>query len=248
MKFKIGDKVESIGAYYEIRGTITISENDKYFVENNKEGCWIHEKGLKLVDRKFKVGDKVHAKYDDNIIIGYITHIEYCWCLVKSEDKNHIGRYFHEEELEFFEDDELELVENKAESKSENGRTVDPKASQAAKKMTFRNIPATAMIFGEIGSKVGGDKYGIWNWLKLKDGTMSYSTYIDAMQRHLILLRAGQDFVSDADKVHHMMAIKAGCDVALDAIFHKKMHDDRIKLSEEQLIELEKLINKERGL
>lgn len=119
----------------------------------------------------------------------------------------------------------------------------DPKEGQASKKLCFDSVPSTALCNLAEACQSGADKYGPHNWLNLEDGTMSMLTYINAIQRHLILLRAGQDNASDSG-IHHLKHIMAGCAVALDAMEFGKVSDDRIKLSEEQIVQLEKLIVK----
>jgi hypothetical protein len=125
-----------------------------------------------------------------------------------------------------------------------NYKGIDPKESLASKKYCFDSIPITATLHLSKGNSHGGFKYGIYNWLELPDNSMSMMTYINAIHRHWLLLKAGQDLTSDA-QVHHLAAIMAGCAVALDAITFGKMKDDRIKLSPEQIEILEEMINNE---
>lgn len=126
---------------------------------------------------------------------------------------------------------------------STESKSVDPKEGQASKKLCFDSVPATALCHLEEACRCGADKYGPQNWLNLEDGTMSVLTYVNAIQRHLMLFRAGQDNASDSG-IHHLKHIMAGCAVALDAMEFGKVSDDRIKLSEEQIVQLEKLIVK----
>ncbi len=122
--------------------------------------------------------------------------------------------------------------------------SVDPKQSQGSKKLGFSHVPITSMCALSPGTKNGADKYGAYNWLELAEGSMSLNTYLDAVQRHLILFRAGQDSASDSG-IHHLDHILAGISVVRDAMLFNKVSDDRIKLSEEQIEILEKLINQE---
>ena len=121
---------------------------------------------------------------------------------------------------------------------------IDPKQSQGSKKLGFSHIPLTAYCLLSPSTKNGADKYGPLNWLDLEDGTMSLNTYLDAIQRHLILYRSGQDKARDS-KVHHLDHIAAGVAVVRDAMLFNKVEDDRIKLSDAQIDILEKLINNE---
>jgi hypothetical protein len=123
-------------------------------------------------------------------------------------------------------------------------KPVDPKQAQAIKKVTFNSIATTLLLITAPAADSGADKYEIWNWLKLEDGTMSLNTYLNAVQRHLILYRAGQDRTSDTN-IHNLDSIICGLSVVRDAMLFGKIKDDRVKLSEDQIIILEKIINKE---
>lgn len=123
-------------------------------------------------------------------------------------------------------------------------KKVDPKQACAVKKVTFDNVPITLQILATLGADNGALKYGQWNWLKLEDGSMSIMTYLNALQRHLTLFRAGQDNTSDTD-IHNLDSMIAGLAVVRDAMIFGKVVDDRTKLSEDQIVILEKLINKE---
>lgn len=122
--------------------------------------------------------------------------------------------------------------------------SIDPKQEQAVKKLNFDSVPITLRVLAAPASKSGADKYGRWNWLKLEDGSMSLSTYLNALDRHLTLFRAGQDYTSDTN-IHNLDSMIAGLAVVRDAMVFGKINDDRVKLSEEQINTLEKLINQE---
>jgi len=121
---------------------------------------------------------------------------------------------------------------------------VDPKQACAVKKMAFDNVPISLLLHATPGADSGAGKYGPWNWLKLGDGSMSLKTYLNALQRHLILYRAGQENTSDTN-IHNLDSMIAGLAVLRDAQLFDKVNDDRIKLSPEQIIVLERLLNKE---
>lgn len=126
-------------------------------------------------------------------------------------------------------------------------KAVDPKQACAAKKMTFDAIPITLKLLASEGAASGAEKYGVYNWLSLPDNTMSLMTYINAVERHLTLFKAGQDRTSDTD-IHNLDSIIVGLAVVRDAMLFNKVRDDRVKLSEENLVILEKIINKETKL
>lgn len=123
-------------------------------------------------------------------------------------------------------------------------KLVDPKQSQAVKKATFDNVPISLLLHAIPAADDGAKKYGPWNWLKLEDGSMSLMTYLNALQRHLLLYRAGQDNTSDSN-INNLDSMITGLAVLRDAQLFGKVSDDRVKLSEEQIATLEKLINKE---
>lgn len=123
-------------------------------------------------------------------------------------------------------------------------KAIDPKQSCASKKIQFDAVPISLLLHAVPGNSDGADKYGIWNWLKLPDGTMSLNTYLNALQRHLLLFRAGQDYTSDS-KIHNLKSMVAGLAVVLDGLLFDKVHDDRVKLTDEQIVKLEKLMNNE---
>jgi len=119
---------------------------------------------------------------------------------------------------------------------------VDPKQSQATKKMQFDAIPISLLLHAQPGNQNGADKYGVYNWLTLADGAMSMSTYLNALQRHLLLFRAGQDVTSDTG-IHNLDSMISGLAVLRDAMLFNKVNDDRVKLSPEQITILESKIN-----
>ncbi len=123
-------------------------------------------------------------------------------------------------------------------------KPIDPKQAQAVKKMVFDSITATLMLIVSDAAKSGSDKYGIRNWLALDGESMSLMTYLNAVQSHWILFNAGQDRTSDTD-IHNLDAIICGLSVVRDAMIFGKVNDDRVKLSAEQIIILEKILNKE---
>lgn len=69
----------------------------------------------------------------------------------------------------------------------------------------------------------GALKYGPFNW---RDDPISMSTYIDAMERHIKLLKEGQDRASDTG-IHHLGHIMTDASIVLDALYHGTLIDDR---------------------
>lgn len=126
-------------------------------------------------------------------------------------------------------------------------KPVDPKQACAVKKMTFDAVPISLLLHAQPGNKNGADKYGVYNWLKLEDGSMSINTYLNALQRHLILFRAGQDDTSDTG-INNLDSMISGLAVLRDAMLFNKVCDDRVKLSKEQIEILEALMNNVEGI
>lgn len=126
-------------------------------------------------------------------------------------------------------------------------KPIDPKQACGAKKMTFDSITATLDLIVTAAAQSGADKYGPWNWLQLEDGTMSMMTYVNAVRRHWLLFKAGQDYTSDTG-IHNIDSIICGLSVLRDAMLFGKVNDDRVKMSPEQLELYERYINKEISL
>lgn len=123
-------------------------------------------------------------------------------------------------------------------------KKVDPKQSQAIKKMSFNAVPISLLLHAQPGNQNGADKYGVYNWLALEDGSMSMNTYLNALQRHLLLFRAGQDNTSDTN-IHNLDSMISGLAVLRDAMLFGKVMDDRVKLTDKQIKILETLLNQE---
>lgn len=139
----------------------------------------------------------------------------------------------------------LECAAKKQKREYDMKVAVDPKQSQAVKKMQFDAVPISLLLHAQPGNQNGADKYGVYNWLELEDGSMSLNTYLNALQRHLILFRAGQDYTSDTN-IHNLDSMISGLAVLRDAMLFNKVKDDRVKLTEEQIKILERRINNER--
>lgn len=189
---------------------------------------------------KFKIGDKVYFPGPENDpvikrfgeVINEINSASGPVYQVQFHDKVENIHYSNLKSI---------YIKNNAEGK------VDPKQSQAIKKKQFDNIPLTVLLLLSEPCQNGADKYGPHNWLKLEDGSMSLQTYLNALQRHLILFKAGQDEASDSG-IHHLDHMMAGLAIVRDAMLHGKVDDDRIKLSDEQIETLERLMNQSESI
>lgn len=117
----------------------------------------------------------------------------------------------------------------------------DPKKINGDNKLCFDHIPLSVFCSVSKGSRPGQIKYGRKNWNFTEK--ISMNTYLSAIQRHLILLCAGEDYVRDADDyVHHLDAIIASAAILKECIFRENLEDDRVILNEKLINNLAKEI------
>lgn len=115
---------------------------------------------------------------------------------------------------------------------------VNPKTLAGSKKQSlFCNTTIAAAYANRINA-TGAAKYGRYNWLGSK---LTLSVYIDAIERHLLLLKLGQDLASDS-QLHHLGHILQTAAIALEATLVGNMVDDRTKVSEEHIKVLEDIL------
>lgn len=263
--FKIGDRV-----YHEIYGPGTIitikdfgpsigvshdTPNENLhslgYRLNDPTGWWHAEYDLvllptgKITECKFKVGDHVVIKRYNNgaTVVSSRYCPEHMNMLYSVDSDKEAARFreFAEHELISWDEWHDNIRIKTQEDEDAQIPAVDPKQAAGNSKMGFDAIPITLMIQASKTAQNGADKYGMWNWLELDNETMSLSTYLNAIQRHLLLYKAGQDNASDSG-LHHLEHILIGVGVVRDAMLFGKVKDDRIKLSKEQLEVLENLI------
>ena len=246
-KYRVDDSVYCQGDPTRLYRVIDMKgypeEGEAYLIEahggDSRNNQWVDVANLtpsnegdimQATQGKFALGDRVqYTDHEGTSVIGYVRELG-------SKDDVSAALVVFPDDGEYWIalDQHLELVDQTV--------SVDPKQSQGTKKMCFDAIPITLMSLLSKPSKDGADKYGLYNWLDLDDETMSVSTYLNAVQRHLLLYKAGQDNASDSG-LHHLDHIMAGCAVVRDAMVFGKVKDDRIKLSKEQLETFENLIN-----
>jgi hypothetical protein len=101
--------------------------------------------------------------------------------------------------------------------------SANPKDAQARKKVPVGLVPPALVVGAAEALADGARKYGAYNW---RDISIRYSVYIEAMERHLLALKDGEDIASDS-LIHHIKHIAAGCAIVLDAIGHGNLIDDR---------------------
>jgi len=103
--------------------------------------------------------------------------------------------------------------------------TTNPKDLVGAKKAPMGLLPAAGVIHGNLAMENGANKYGPYNW---REHAVQYTIYIDAIERHLVAVRDGEDLAQDS-MVHHLGHIIAGASILLDAMECGKLIDDRPK-------------------
>lgn len=99
----------------------------------------------------------------------------------------------------------------------------NPKTRYGMAKPSMAAIPPAAMI--ELGAAMadGARKYGKFNW---REHEVTASVYEDALMRHLMSWRDGEDVAPDSG-VNHLGHIMACCAILLDAAASGKLIDDR---------------------
>ncbi len=82
------------------------------------------------------------------------------------------------------------------------------------------------MEFGTYRAGKDGKGYGPYNWRQ--SDPLSLTMYLDAIERHILRLRDGEDVAPDS-LVHHLGHIIADCSIMLDCIAIGNLKDDRPK-------------------
>jgi hypothetical protein len=100
---------------------------------------------------------------------------------------------------------------------------INPKDLVGVKKVQLGLFPAAAKIYGALALQDGAAKYGPYNFREKK---VKMSVYLDAMERHLLALRDGEDLADDSNLPH--LAHILGCaGILADAIEGDFVIDDR---------------------
>lgn len=109
----------------------------------------------------------------------------------------------------------------------------NPKGVAARNKVSASLVPEIAIIELAQAFRNGSLKYGPFNWRKEEIAT---SVYLDAIERHLMLYRAGQDVASDS-ALSHLTHIMSSCAILIDAELQGSLIDDREKWADPDLLE-----------
>lgn len=99
----------------------------------------------------------------------------------------------------------------------------NPKDLIGIKKVQLGLFPAAGSIYGALGFEDGAVKYGPYNWRANK---VKMTVYLDAIERHLLALRDGEDCAADSKKPH-LAHIIASAALLADATEGGFLIDDR---------------------
>ena len=104
----------------------------------------------------------------------------------------------------------------------------NPKGVAAKHKVCASLVPEIATIEMAQVFRLGATKYGPMNW---RSEPVATSVYLDAIERHLLRYRAGED-IDPESGLSHLTHIMAGCAIVLDAELQETLIDDRMKMTD----------------
>lgn len=99
----------------------------------------------------------------------------------------------------------------------------NPKSRIGLTKPSLGAIPSAALLHLGGAMADGKDKYGLFNW---REHSVAASVYEDAIWRHLLAWRDGEDKARDSGR-HHLAHVMACCAILLDASETGNLIDDR---------------------
>lgn len=99
----------------------------------------------------------------------------------------------------------------------------NPKTRVGLTKPSLRAIPSSALLHLGAAMEDGRKKYGLFDW---REHAVSASVYEDAIWRHMLAWRDGEDLAADSTH-HHLAHVMACCAILLDAIEVGNLNDDR---------------------
>lgn len=94
------------------------------------------------------------------------------------------------------------------------------------KPTTFAIPPVSVLALGA-AMEDGARKYGVFNW---RGTGVTASVFFNAMERHLLAWRNGEDFAPDSG-IHHLAHLMASAAILLDAEACGVYNDDRPETS-----------------
>lgn len=101
--------------------------------------------------------------------------------------------------------------------------TTNPKDLVGSLKPQLGLLPAAGKVYGALAMVNGAAKYGSYNWREKK---VRMTIYLDAIERHLLALRDGEDAAQDSG-VPHLGHIIACAAILADAVEGGFLIDDR---------------------
>lgn len=99
----------------------------------------------------------------------------------------------------------------------------NPKDLEGIKKPQIGLLPAAGTLYGALAMQNGASRYGPYNWRTKK---IRMTIYLDAMERHILALRDGENTASDS-QVPHLGHIIACAAILADAVEGEFLVDDR---------------------
>jgi hypothetical protein len=103
--------------------------------------------------------------------------------------------------------------------------STNPKDLLGVRKAALRFVPPALVIAASDAMADGAEKYGPMNWRTTK---VRMTVYLEAIERHLLALKDGQDNAEDSGH-RHLAHIAACCGIVLDAEAHGSLIDDRFE-------------------
>jgi hypothetical protein len=101
--------------------------------------------------------------------------------------------------------------------------STNPKDALGVKKAPLRFVPPALTILASDAMADGAAKYGPFNW---RETAVRMTVYLEAIERHLLALRDGQDRAEDSGHLH-LSHIAACCGIIADAAGIGMLIDDR---------------------
>lgn len=99
----------------------------------------------------------------------------------------------------------------------------NPKTTIGVTKPSTDGIPPVAILHLGQAMADGVRKYGKFNW---REKRVSVSVYTNAIDRHLLAYRDGEDVARDSGH-HHLAHVMSCCAILLDAEACGQLNDDR---------------------
>jgi hypothetical protein len=100
---------------------------------------------------------------------------------------------------------------------------LDPKGAAGALKAPMQLLPPPFLIEMAWVAKLGGEKYGPFNW---RENSVESMTYVGAIMRHLAAWVDGEDVDPESGK-SHLAHIALSCGIVIDAEKFGTLQDNR---------------------